>query len=501
MPVDVLSSALAAEEDKLLTCVHCGFCLPACPTYRRLGDENDSPRGRLYLMRAVVDGRLPPDDDAVTTHLDRCLGCRACEPVCPSGVGYGFLLERARDLVAREAGSSFMARSALRVFGSRTLTRLVSAFGRVLRSGGVARGLARVLPRGLGRTRFALAMVGATAPARPFPDGGTGSGGDGGSAAPSRPYPDGGTGRERDGGSAAPSRPYAAGETGSGGDGGSAAPSRPYADGGTGSGGDGGRAASDTGGGEGSVVGRRPMRVAMLTGCVQEGLFRRVNEATRAVLEANGCEIVKVPGQVCCGALHAHNGELDGARSLARRNVRAFRDAGVEYVVVNAAGCGAMMKDYGELLAGGPLAADARNVSASVRDLFELLAELGPVQGGRVPLRVTYDAPCHLHHGQGITEAPLNVLRTIPGLELVPLPDADECCGGAGIYGMTHPELGGRILGDKLAAIRSTGATVVVTPNPGCMMQIGAGLALAGDDRVVMHPVELLAESYRRSAS
>jgi glycolate oxidase iron-sulfur subunit len=460
MPIDVLGSVLAAEEDKLLTCVHCGFCLPACPTYRRLGDENDSPRGRLYLMRAVVEGRLTPDDDAVTTHLDRCLGCRACEPVCPSGVRYGFLLERARALVAREAGTGFMARSALRVFGSRPLTRLVSAFGRILRAGGFARGLARALPRGLGRTRFALAMVAATArPALP-------------------PYrPDGGTGRRGDRVSARPGTGAIAGS-------GEVA---------TGSVGSGGRRSS--------IVDRRSIRVAMLTGCVQDGLFRRVNEATRLVLEANGCEVVDVPEQVCCGALHAHNGALDGARSLARRNVRAFRDAGGEYVVVNAAGCGAMMKDYGELLAGDPLADDARALADGVRDLFELLAELGPVRGGPVPLRVTYDAPCHLHHGQGITQAPLDVLRTVPELELVPLHDADECCGGAGIYGMTHPGLGGRILDDKLAAIRSTGAAVVVTPNPGCMMQIGAGLALAGDDCAVLHPVELLAESYRRGAA
>jgi len=426
MPIDVLASALAAEEDKLLTCVHCGFCLPACPTYARLGDENDSPRGRLYLMRAVVEGRLPPDADAVTTHLDRCLGCRACEPVCPSGVRYGFLLERARDLVAREAGTGFMTRSALRVFGSRPLTRLVSAVGRVLRAGGFANRLARALPQRLARARFALAMVGATAPARAHPSPAT----------------------ER----------------------------------------------------RSSLVARRSHRVAMLTGCVQDGLFRRVNDATRAVLEANGCEVVVVPGEVCCGALHAHNGALDGARSLARRNVRAFAHADVDYIVVNAAGCGAMMKDYGELLAGDALAADAEAVAGRVRDLFELLAELGPVRGGAVPMRVTYDAPCHLHHGQGITAAPLDVLRTIPGLELVPLPDAEECCGGAGIYGMTHPELGGRILDDKLASIRSTGAQVVVTPNPGCMMQIGAGLTLAGDHLQVLHPVELLAESYRRGA-
>ncbi len=205
------------------------------------------------------------------------------------------------------------------------------------------------------------------------------------------------------------------------------------------------------------------------------------------------------PEQRCCGALHAHGGDRERARALARANIDAFERAGVDAVAVNAAGCGAAMKEYGALLADDPAyAARARALAARVRDVSELLVERGPRPGAPLPLRVTYDAPCHLHHAQRVTREPLAVLHAIPGLELVPLPGADECCGGAGIYGLTHPELGGRILADKVAAIRSTGADGVVTPNPGCMMQIGAGLLLEGDGRPVLHPIELLDESYRR---
>jgi glycolate oxidase iron-sulfur subunit len=239
--------------------------------------------------------------------------------------------------------------------------------------------------------------------------------------------------------------------------------------------------------------------VALLTGCVQDGLFRRVNQATARVLRANGCTLVTVPGEGCCGALHAHAGAREGARELARRNIAAFEAAGVDYVVINAAGCGAAKKGYGTLLEDDVTwAARARAFSARVRDLFEFLAERGARPGAELALRVTYDAPCHLHHAQRITRAPLEILETVTGVELIPLQGAEECCGGAGIYGVLHPELGGRILSDKVAAIRETGADVVVTPNPGCMMQIGAGLLLEGARIPVLHPVELLDESYRK---
>lgn len=426
---DALTALLREEEDKLRACVHCGFCLQACPTYVRLGDEADSPRGRLYLMRAVAEGRVEPDSPVFSTHLDRCLGCRACETACPSGVPYGQLLERSREVVARQGKTGAVAKLLVRVFGTPSLARLASAGGRLLRATRLPALLARVLPRRLG---FTMAMLAASAPRR------------------------------------IPAPHDVATET------------------------DRTAIATPT---------NRPVRVALLDGCVQDGLFGRVNKATAQVLEWNGCTIVSVPDQRCCGALHAHAGEREAAKALAKVNVEAFERAGADYVVVNAAGCGAMMKEYGALLADDPAWAErAAALASRVRDVNEFLAELGPKPGAPISIRVTYDAPCHLHHAQRIIDAPLTVLRAIPELEIVPLRGADVCCGGAGIYGVTHPELGGAILDEKVAAVRATDADVVVTPNPGCIMQIGAGLILAGDDRAVLHPIELLAESYRRAA-
>ncbi|MGH7477869.1 MAG: (Fe-S)-binding protein, partial [Longimicrobiales bacterium] len=243
----------------------------------------------------------------------------------------------------------------------------------------------------------------------------------------------------------------------------------------------------------------RGLRVAMLYGCVQHALFRHVNADTAQVLVANGCEVVAAPGQRCCGALHAHGGDLETARSLARRNVDAFERAGAEVIVVNAAGCGAVMKEYGHLLEDdADYAARAGELAARVRDLFEFLAAHGARPGAPLALRAAYDAPCHLYHGQAIRSEPVDVLRAVPGLEVDWLAHAEECCGGAGVYGLTHPDLGGRILDDKVADAQESAAAVVITGNPGCIMQIGAGLLLARSPLTVAHPVELLAESYRR---
>jgi glycolate oxidase iron-sulfur subunit len=240
--------------------------------------------------------------------------------------------------------------------------------------------------------------------------------------------------------------------------------------------------------------------VAVLVGCVQEGLYSRVNRATVRVLEANGFQVVEAPGQGCCGALHAHGGDLERARAMARRNVEAFRASGVDAMVVNAAGCGAAMKEYGHLLEDDPRWSEAAGaVAGRVRDLSELLAEVGPRSGAPVPGTVAYDHPCHLLHAQGVRDAPLQLLAAVPELEVRVVEDASECCGGAGIYGLTHPELGGRIGGDKAAAVSRTGAEAVATPNPGCMMQIGGELRLRGGREGVLHPVELLDESYRRA--
>lgn len=503
-----LVAALAEEEDALLACVHCGFCLDACPTYTRLGDENDSPRGRLYLMRAVAEGRLDPHDEAFALHIDRCLGCRTCETVCPSGVRYGFLFERAREVRMEAQGSGLMPRLLVGAFGREWTSKLASAGGRLLRATGLPRLGIRVLPARLHGVRFGLAMLEATRASSGWRRVGDGraaergaAGGDVGGRVAAGPPPDskiaglagrshGETGRSPVASGTAPSpSPAAAGLPLPPSNAGSGFPlPSPH------SGQSVGEAPRQATGPDG-----RGERVAMLTGCVQQGLLSRVNQATVRVLRANGCTVVDAPEQRCCGALHAHSGALDGARELARRNIDAFEAAGIERIIINAAGCGAMMKEYGDLLAHDPVYAErARAFAGRVRDLNEFLVELGPVTGGPLPVKVTYDAPCHLIHAQRIAEAPLELLRSIPELELVPLPGAAECCGGAGIYGVTHPELGGRILGDKVEAVASTGAEVVATPNPGCMMQIGAGLRLAGRDTAVVHPVELLDESYRR---
>lgn len=437
-----LARALEGEVEKLSHCVHCGFCLPACPTYTRLGDEADSPRGRLHLMRAVVEGRLDPASDAFQTHIDRCLGCRACEPVCPSGVEYGHLLERAREVATEARAPSRLSRLLLGVLGTPLLEPLFLAASRLLRATGIPSVAARLLPEGglVGRFRLALGMLAASSPAA-----------------------------LRGRGSTIASRPAASG---------SGLP-------------DGAATSSERESGP---------RVGILTGCVQKGLFGRVNRATVRVLEANGFEVVEVGSQGCCGALHAHAGDLDRARELARSNVAAFGESDVDHVVLNAAGCGAAMREYGELLEGDPEWADAAaELADRVRDVSEILVDGGVRRGDPLPLRVAYDAPCHLLHAQRVDDDPIRLLTSIPELELVPLRNARECCGGAGIYGLTHPDLGGRIGSDKVDAIRESGATVLATGNPGCIMQIGAGVRKAGLGVGVLHPIELVDESYRRA--
>ena len=434
-----LAAALWAQEDRLMPCVHCGFCLPACPTYTRLGDENDSPRGRLHLMRAVVEGRLSPESGAFQTHIDRCLGCRACEPVCPSGVEYGVLLEAARESVFRARKTPVVVRMLLAVFSSRTRTSWSMRLARVARGLGMAGLAARLVPgnRLLHPIRFGLAMLHASRE-RPL-----GPPSDSATPSPSAAESSDGASRWREGSRG---------------------------------------------------------RVAMLRGCVQAGLFARVNDATERVLRANGYEVVEVSGQGCCGALHTHAGDAAGARELARANVQALMSAQVDFIAVNAAGCGAALKEYGHLLeADEEYGQTAAGLAASTRDISELLAGDPLRVGAPLPARVTYDAACHLCHAQGLREEPRVLLGAIPELVVLPLRDEEECCGGAGIYGITHAELGGEIGADKVSAVLDTGAEIVATGNPGCMMQIGAGLLLEGSEVVACHPVELLDESYRRA--
>lgn len=409
------NSPLARERAGIDACVHCGFCLQACPTYLTLEDENDSPRGRIVLMRALLEGTLAPENESVHRHIAQCLGCRACETACPSGVPYGHLLEATRATLAERRPIPFVARVILSVFERPRLLAFAMWGGRVLRAVGVAKLLAK-LP---GRPGFAMAMLAST----------------------------------RRGPSTPKTRPTPRGTRG---------------------------------------------RVALLTGCVMEGLFTETNRATERALLVNDYAIDEAPGQGCCGALHAHAGDADAARRLAKLNIESFERSGVDYVCVNAAGCGAMMKEYGHLLADDPEWRDrAANVSSKVRDVSELLAAGGgPKHGSPLNVRVAYDAPCHLVHAQRVAVAPLDVLRAIPDLELVPLNESEVCCGSAGIYNLVEPETSDVVLARKLENIAAAAPEIVTTGNPGCLMQIGAGLLRAGSPTLAVHPIELLDRSY-----
>jgi glycolate oxidase iron-sulfur subunit len=392
--------------------VHCGFCLQSCPTYLTLEDENDSPRGRIVLMHALVEGSLPLDDRDARTHIDRCLGCRACETACPSGVPYGQLLEATRATLTAVRPNPPIARAILFAFAHRPLLTLAMFGGRITR----ALGLSRLLSRLPGRLGFAMAMLEST-------------------RSPERAH-------------------YT-----------------PTGDGSRGS-------------------------VTTLTGCVMEGLFTETNRATERTLAANDFAVSRTEGQVCCGALHAHAGDADTARMLARRNIEAFERSGADYIAVNAAGCGAMMKEYEHLLSHDDAWRHrAAAVAGRVRDVSELLAEAGPRPGGALALTVTYDAPCHLLHAQRVASPPLRVLGAIPGLTLVPLEGSEHCCGSAGIYNLVEPDVSDTVLAPKLAHIAETGAPLVATGNPGCLMQIGAGLLRTGGGVRTGHPVDLLDSS------
>jgi glycolate oxidase iron-sulfur subunit len=417
------------DYDGLLKCVHCGFCLPSCPTYAELGQEPDSPRGRIYLIKALADGRVPLTD-SVTEHLSLCLGCRACESACPSGVPYGHLIEAGRaEIEARRPGSAWrrlVRRAAFAGLLPRpALLRALVAGLRLYQRSGLQRlvrrsGLLRLAPAGL---RTAEALLPALPPA--------GRGGRLPETVPAR--------------------------------------------------------------------GPRRARVGLLHGCVQDAVFRPHNEATLRCLARQGVEVLVPRAQRCCGALHAHAGEPEAARALARATIAAFEAAGVEAVVVNAAGCGAHMKAYGHLLREDPAwAARAAAFARTVVDVTEYLAAqplatpLGPL-----PLRATYHDPCHLAHGQQVRAAPRALLRALPGLELVELGEAEMCCGSAGIYNLTEPEMARRLLDRKLGHVEATGATTVVTANPGCILQLQAGLAARGQGVEVLHVVEVLDRAYQ----
>ena len=416
-----LTTVLAGQEEKLLACIHCGLCLEACPTYVITGNENDGPRGRLYLMRAVAEGRLEETSSAFAKHIDRCLGCRACEQVCPAGVEYGQLLEASREVLSEAQPKSDFANRVLRlmlrhVWSSPWRLRLFFGASRVFRDLGLARRLLKL--RSLSpRARFALALLES-------------------------------------------SRPMIRKKESS--------------------------VKSDRGG----------ENVLFFTGCVGEGLFARVNRATERVLRANKLDVTTPTDQVCCGALHAHAGDLEGARQLARKNIAAFKSESDAPIITNAGGCGAMLTTYGHLLATD----EAVSFSARVRDVSQQLSSTGmrtaetPVEGC-----VTYDTSCHLLYGQGSGETSERMLRAVTGDKFVALNGSERCCGAAGIYNLLQPDMSQRVLKEKLDHVRETNAGILATGNPGCQMHIGAGASLSGIPLRVCHPVELVDEAYERA--
>jgi glycolate oxidase iron-sulfur subunit len=403
-------------------CVHCGFCLQACPTFLATGDEADSPRGRIALMQGLERGEIAATDAALITHLDRCLGCRGCEPVCPSGVAYGRGLEAARERLAARRRPAPFARLALHAMTSRELSPTVYALARAVRATGLPRRLA-----GWGRVRFALGMLGASMPMRN-------------------------------------GKPIRNAEWGM----------------------------RNRSAGIDSAF-RTPHSALLFRGCIMNGLFSHVHDATARTLAVNGIAAGEVAGQGCCGALHAHAGLVAEARALARANVAAFAGSSAP-IVVNSAGCGAILKDYGHLL---PEDAAAAAFAARVRDVTEVLAERGPAPGAPLGLRIAYDPPCHLLHAQRVAEPPRRVLAAIPDAAPIETPGAARCCGSAGLYGLVQPGMSHAVLGAKLEELRVAAPDVVATGNPGCQLQLGAGLAAAGLVADVRHPVELLDRSYR----
>ena len=433
---DVLSRFVGNEvpdSDELGLCVHCGFCLNACPTYLELGVEPDSPRGRLYLMRALDDGRLDWTP-TIQQHFDQCLQCRACETACPSGVPYGRLMEATRSAMYEEKRWPWRRRLLWNVVMRGILPhpkRLRLAFQglRLYQHSG----LQSLVRRSgiLRRIRPGLAEIEALAP-------------------------------DARGSFFAPNDVERYAPRG--------------------------------------VV---RARVAMLTGCVMPLSYGLTHQATARVLARNGVELVPAAAQICCGALHAHGGDVETARRLARHDIDTFLEAEIDAVVVNSAGCGSHMKEYAHLLRDdAEYAANAELLASRVRDVHEYLVELGfEAPGGELDRTVTYQDSCHLVHAQQVTTAPREVLASIPGLELREMVHPDRCCGSAGIYSIMQREISRALLEDKMGEVNATRADQVCSANPGCMVQLDAGVRLFGKDGgpsgPSVHVIDLLDESYR----
>jgi glycolate dehydrogenase iron-sulfur subunit len=420
----------------LQQCMHCGMCLPTCPTYDQTKRERNSPRGRIALMRAVADGVLDVSHE-FAEEMSYCLGCLACQTACPAGVNYAELFETARSDIERQnahrgiarqfwraltLGFLFMHPAALRVTGR--LLRFYQRSG--LEALARRTGIMRLLPPALQRLEPQTPRI-----ARKF----------------------------------SPSL-IAAHET---------------------------------------PPGEARYRIALLTGCVQDLVFPDVNRDTADVLLANDCAVETPPTQPCCGSLHAHNGDLEHARVLARRMLDLFPPDRYDAIISNAGGCGSHLRRYGPLLHGDQIYRDRAVLwDKKVRDIQEWLIEIGCRRPGAAPFdattTVTYHESCHLVHGQKITREPRSLLRLLPGVSVVELPESAWCCGSAGVYAITQPEQAERLLGRKIANIAATGASWVTMSNPGCQLQIARGLDGASARVQVAHPVSLLARAYRRES-
>lgn len=415
------------QQADLDRCVHCGLCLNACPTYRELGVEMDSPRGRIYQMVQVAAGA--PISTSYIEHIELCLACRACETACPSGVQYGRLVEAARAEIENHSDRGPLAR-ALRRF----------VFGKLLQSPGwmTAAGTAAYLyqasrlqavVRGSGLWKL-LGKLGRLEQLSP----------------PAEP-------------------PFFFDKIG-----------KTF-----------------------PAEGQRRYRVAFMAGCIANVSFARLNEATVRVLQKNGCEVVVPESQGCCGALHMHAGIRSEARKLARRNIDAVVDGGFDAIITNAAGCGSTLKEYHELLEHDAAYAEkARRFSALMKDVTEFLASIEfNTEMGPLPLTVTYQDSCHLAHGQKVRAAPRRLLMAVPGLQFREMPLSDLCCGSAGIYNVVENEMAMAVLEKKMQHVNSTGAAIIATANPGCMLQLEAGARLHGHRQRVLHVVEILDQAYQ----
>jgi glycolate oxidase iron-sulfur subunit len=415
------------QQIDLDKCVHCGLCLNACPTYRELGVEMDSPRGRVYQMVQVAFGDAPITPSYIE-HIDLCLACRGCESACPSGVQYGRLVEAARaeiESTVKRPWHIHFARNL--VFHGLLPSRANLKFAGALLYGYQKSGLQKLVRKsGLLKLMGGIGRAERLAPSAEMPTFFRHYG---------RVFP---------------------------------------------------------------AIGLHRYRVALLGGCMANVFFARLNEATVRVLQKNGCEVCIPEDQTCCGALHVHAGLREPARDLARRNVRALADGGFDAIITNAAGCGSTLKEYHDLLEDDSLFADkARSFVAKVRDVTEFLAGIELSKDMRpLPYTVTYQDSCHLAHGQKIKAAPRLLLKSIPGLIFKEMPMSDLCCGSAGIYNVVQNEMSMAILERKMTYVNSVTPDVIATANPGCMLQLRAGVEMHGKGQLVKHVVELLDEAY-----